>query len=218
MPAAHSIFSTLSVDNLDRIEIVRGPASVLYGSDAMAGVVQLFTRRGGDGLRGDVALRGGGFGELRCATWPFVAAISAHTTRSARRSTAPMASSHSTAVSDRGVGSASVGTTLGALRRQPLGAVHRSRAALSRPTARARWWTATPCGVTIGSRRGSTPASASRRASRFAPRSPRTTCTASPTISPTDPPTRATSTPPPTARDGAAATSASSSRCRPTRS
>ena len=38
--------STLSTDNLDRIEIVRGPASVLYGSDAMAGVVQLFTRRG----------------------------------------------------------------------------------------------------------------------------------------------------------------------------
>ena len=35
--------STLSTDNLDRIEIVRGPASVLYGSDAVAGVVQLFT-------------------------------------------------------------------------------------------------------------------------------------------------------------------------------
>ena len=52
--------STLSVDNLDRIEIVRGPASVLYGSDAMAGVVQLFTRRGGDGVRGDATLRAGG--------------------------------------------------------------------------------------------------------------------------------------------------------------
>lgn len=39
--------STLSVDNIDRIEIVRGPASVLYGSDAMTGVVQIFTRQGG---------------------------------------------------------------------------------------------------------------------------------------------------------------------------
>ena len=39
--------STLSVDNIDRIEIVRGPASVQYGSDAMTGVVQIFTRRGG---------------------------------------------------------------------------------------------------------------------------------------------------------------------------
>ncbi|HKH94120.1 MAG TPA: TonB-dependent receptor [Gemmatimonadaceae bacterium] len=54
--------STLSTDNLDRIEIVRGPASVLYGSDAMAGVVQLFTRRGVGALRGDVSVRGGGFG------------------------------------------------------------------------------------------------------------------------------------------------------------
>ena len=55
-------FSTLSTDNLDRIEIVRGPASVLYGSDAMAGVVQLFTRRGAGAPRGELSVRGGGFG------------------------------------------------------------------------------------------------------------------------------------------------------------
>jgi vitamin B12 transporter len=54
-------FSTLSTDNIDRIEIVRGPASVLYGSDAMAGVVQLFTRRGSGEARGDVSARGGGY-------------------------------------------------------------------------------------------------------------------------------------------------------------
>ena len=36
----------LSVDEVDRIEVVRGPASVLYGTDAVTGVVQLFTRRG----------------------------------------------------------------------------------------------------------------------------------------------------------------------------
>ena len=52
--------STLSTDNLDRIEIVRGPASVLYGSDAMAGVVQLFTRRGEGALAGDASVRAGG--------------------------------------------------------------------------------------------------------------------------------------------------------------
>ncbi|MDQ2666468.1 MAG: TonB-dependent receptor [Gemmatimonadota bacterium] len=55
-------FSTLSTDNLDRIEIVRGPASVLYGSDAMAGVIQLFTTRGTSGTHGDVSARAGGFG------------------------------------------------------------------------------------------------------------------------------------------------------------
>ena len=54
--------STLSTDNLDRIEVVRGPASVLYGSDAMAGVVQLFTRRGSGAVHGDLSARAGGFG------------------------------------------------------------------------------------------------------------------------------------------------------------
>ncbi|HEX9484700.1 MAG TPA: TonB-dependent receptor [Gemmatimonadaceae bacterium] len=52
-------FSSLSTDNLDRIEIVRGPASVLYGSDAMAGVVQLFTRQGSGSPHIDLSARGG---------------------------------------------------------------------------------------------------------------------------------------------------------------
>jgi vitamin B12 transporter len=55
-------FSSLTTDNLDRIEIVRGPASVLYGSDAVAGVVQLFTRAGASRPTGDLAARGGTFG------------------------------------------------------------------------------------------------------------------------------------------------------------
>lgn len=36
----------LTTDNVDRIEIVRGPVSVLYGSDAVTGVIQIFTRTG----------------------------------------------------------------------------------------------------------------------------------------------------------------------------
>src|SRR5688500_3660605 len=36
----------LSVDDIERIEVVRGPASVLYGTDAVTGVVQPVTRRG----------------------------------------------------------------------------------------------------------------------------------------------------------------------------
>lgn len=39
-------FSTLAAAGIDRIEIVRGPYSALYGSEAIGGVVQLFTRRG----------------------------------------------------------------------------------------------------------------------------------------------------------------------------
>lgn len=39
-------FSILTTDNLDKIEIVHGAESAIYGTDAVAGVVQLFTRRG----------------------------------------------------------------------------------------------------------------------------------------------------------------------------
>jgi len=57
-------FASLTTDNVDRIEVVRGPASVVYGSDAIAGVVQLFTRRGDGPSRGFAELRGGSFGTL----------------------------------------------------------------------------------------------------------------------------------------------------------
>lgn len=36
--------STVSPDNLDRIEVLRGPGSMLYGSGAMGGVISLFTK------------------------------------------------------------------------------------------------------------------------------------------------------------------------------
>ena len=52
----------LTLDDVERIEIVRGPASVLYGSDAVAGVVQIFTRHGAARPRGSVSARGGSYG------------------------------------------------------------------------------------------------------------------------------------------------------------
>src|SRR5207248_1908773 len=39
-------FSNVTTGGLDRIEFVRGANSALYGSDAMTGVIQLFTARG----------------------------------------------------------------------------------------------------------------------------------------------------------------------------
>lgn len=45
----------LSPDQIERIEVVRGPRSALYGSDAIGGVVQIFTRQGsGRGLAPEV--------------------------------------------------------------------------------------------------------------------------------------------------------------------
>lgn len=52
----------LTTDNVDRIEIVRGPVSVLYGSDAMTGVVQIFTRAGRGAPQFGAELRAGTYG------------------------------------------------------------------------------------------------------------------------------------------------------------
>ena len=42
----------IPLTDIERIEILRGPASGLYGADAIGGVIQVFTRRGGDALSG----------------------------------------------------------------------------------------------------------------------------------------------------------------------
>ena len=51
-------FSLLSTENVERIEVVRGPFSALYGSESIGGVVQIFTRPAVGKLSGRV------FGEL----------------------------------------------------------------------------------------------------------------------------------------------------------
>jgi iron complex outermembrane receptor protein/vitamin B12 transporter len=59
-------FGDLSINGLDSIEVLRGPNSVLYGSDALAGVVSLTTRRGTTPLpQVEYLVDGGNFGTYR---------------------------------------------------------------------------------------------------------------------------------------------------------
>jgi vitamin B12 transporter len=66
-PGGAYTFAHLTTDDVERIEIVRGPVSVLYGSDAVAGVVQIFTRTGlgGSMPRVDAEAGAGSYGTSR---------------------------------------------------------------------------------------------------------------------------------------------------------
>jgi outer membrane receptor for ferrienterochelin and colicins len=51
-------YDWIPVADIERIEVVRGPLSVLYGSEAMGGVVNVITRQAGDRWRGSARLEG----------------------------------------------------------------------------------------------------------------------------------------------------------------
>lgn len=57
-------FSHLMIDNIDRIEIIRGPQSPLYGSDAMAGVINIISRKTRETPHIRLATRGGSYGSV----------------------------------------------------------------------------------------------------------------------------------------------------------
>jgi vitamin B12 transporter len=59
-------WDNIPLDAIERIEIVRGPMSGLYGSEAVGGVIQIFTRRGQQGFHPEfaAALGSRSYGEL----------------------------------------------------------------------------------------------------------------------------------------------------------
>ncbi len=51
--------------NIEKIEIVKGASSALYGSDAIAGVINIITKKRDSGLMVENATRVGSYGDLR---------------------------------------------------------------------------------------------------------------------------------------------------------
>jgi vitamin B12 transporter len=54
-------FSGIPVDDIERIEIVKGPQSTMYGSEAMGGVINIITGKGEGGLKADISYEYGSY-------------------------------------------------------------------------------------------------------------------------------------------------------------
>ena len=54
----------IPLDQIERIEILRGPASSLYGADAIGGVIQIFTRGGGAARQMNASIGYGTYGTI----------------------------------------------------------------------------------------------------------------------------------------------------------
>lgn len=62
---ATSFLSDFGVTNLDRVEVLRGSGSSLYGTNAIGGVINIVTDEGGGPTHGSILAEGGGLGLFR---------------------------------------------------------------------------------------------------------------------------------------------------------
>ncbi|MBA2352377.1 MAG: TonB-dependent receptor [Burkholderiales bacterium] len=65
--AGTTAFEHLPIDQIDRIEIVSGPLSSLYGSDAVGGVIQIFTKSGDRSPKSSASAGYGSYNTRRAA-------------------------------------------------------------------------------------------------------------------------------------------------------
>lgn len=63
-PGSEFDFQSLAPGLIDRIEVLRGPQSALYGSDALGGVINIITKRGKGPFQGYAQIEGGSYGTL----------------------------------------------------------------------------------------------------------------------------------------------------------
>jgi vitamin B12 transporter len=73
-PTAAFDFSNLQTDNIERIEILRGAASAVYGSDAIGGVINIITKKGQGKPKYRLSAEGGSYG-----TWKTGGGVSGST-------------------------------------------------------------------------------------------------------------------------------------------
>jgi len=58
-------FATLDTENIERIEVLKGPQSTFWGTDAIGGVISITTKRPDPGLGGSAFVEGGSFATFR---------------------------------------------------------------------------------------------------------------------------------------------------------
>ena len=84
-----NIWGGMPVNNIARIEVIRGPGSAIYGADALAGVINIVTKTAARAIKGtETGVRAGSFGSrdawlLNNSKWNdynFLASIELHTT------------------------------------------------------------------------------------------------------------------------------------------
>lgn len=66
-PTREADVAAIDLANVERIEVLRGPQSGLYGSDAIAGVINIITKKAEPGLAGSVLAEAGSYGTYRAA-------------------------------------------------------------------------------------------------------------------------------------------------------
>lgn len=58
-------WQSLPLSQIERVEVLKGPASAIYGSDAVGGVVQIFTRKGAGRTNADIGVAAGNLGTYK---------------------------------------------------------------------------------------------------------------------------------------------------------
>ena len=199
-------FSMVPVGAIERIEVLRGPQSALYGSDAIGGVVNIITKKGGGPAQFNLRTEAGSYGTLSS-----IGSLTGSTGRGPMRSPAPASAP-----------TASRATATASRRSRRASPISSRTASIAGPDRRASATTPDKGCASMRACSARAPASTTtRRAARF-PIRPRRRCAASsrhgraPPSTPARSRTICTSSPTaPTARSPTSPTA--STRCRRTR-